>query len=76
MPMVLSRLLGKIACSVVELAGQDFSSHKVYKDKIIRLGITTQAASLGNQILHQRFEIILKTKLEINSFLLITKACI
>ena len=65
---VLSGLLGKITCSVVELAGQHFSSHKVYEDKITSLGVMTQAASLGNQVLPQRFEIILENKLPINSF--------
>lgn len=58
----------KNACLAAELAGQHFLRHKVYEDKIISLGVMTQAASLGNQILPWRFEVILKNNLPINSF--------
>lgn len=49
-------------------AGQHSSTRRFYEDKIISLGLMTQAAALGNQILPQRFEITLKTKVEISHF--------
>lgn len=60
----LTQLLVKITRSVLELTGQHFSSHQVYEDKIISTAVTAHNASLDHQILPQRFETTLKTKLQ------------
>lgn len=65
---VLSGLLRKTAYSVVELCWAALLNHRFYEDKIISLGLMTQAVALGNQILPQRFEVTLKNKLPISHF--------